>query len=178
MRAALVLLCVAAIAFTQQKEGFGQDPGQGGVASACGPAGVSYKVSMDRSQHGSVPPVAGKALVYFIHDSGGPSGDSMAYPTTKYAVDGVWVGANHGDSWFGVPVAPGEHHVCATLQSSFVDQRVELAHFNAEAGKTYFFRTQLITSRSVELLGLDRVDSDEGEYLIALYPLVVSHPRK
>ena len=50
----------------------------------------------------------------------------------KLAVDGAWVGANHGNSYFSVSVEPGEHHVCVTLQSSLVAQRVELAHFTAE----------------------------------------------
>ncbi len=96
----------------------------------------------------------------------------------KLAMDGAWVGANHGNSYFSVSVEPGEHHVCVTLQSSFVAQRVELAHFTAEAGKTYYYRSELVTSRSVELLELDPIDSDQGKYLIDSFPLSVSTPKK
>jgi hypothetical protein len=93
-------------------------------------------------------------------------------------MDGAWVGANHGDSWFAVSVAPGEHHLCATLQSSFVNQRMELAHLQAEAGKVYYYRTRLVMSGTVELLDFDPIDSDQGRYLIASLPLSVSHPKK
>jgi hypothetical protein len=175
MKTAILFLCLSATAFAQQKERFGQQPEQNRLASACGPAGVSYRVNRDRSQHGPMPPVAGKALVYFIHDAGIEFGGvTFAYPTTKYALDGSWVGAGHGDSWFAVAVAPGDHHVCAILQSSLVDERVELAHLTAEAGKSYFFRTRLILSQSVELLELERIDSDQADYLISEYPLATA----
>jgi hypothetical protein len=179
MKAALFSLCITVSVFAQQIDLSGQQPGQGRLASACGPAAMSYKVNLDRSQHGPMPPEAGKALVYFIHDAGIPFEKlTIGYPTTKYGVDGSWVGAGHGNSWFAVAVTPGEHHVCAVLQSSFVDQRVELAHFTAEAGKAYFFRTRLVMSQSVELLELERIDSDQADYLIASYPLATAHARK
>lgn len=93
-------------------------------------------------------------------------------------MNGAWVGANHGNSYFSVSVDPGEHHVCATLQSSVVDQRVELAHFTAEAGKIYYYRTRLVLSRNIELLELDPIDSDQAKYLISSYPLSISRPKK
>ena len=178
MKAFLVSFCIAASALAQQKVRLGQYADQERLASACGPAGASFKVNLDSSQHGPLPPEAGKAQVYFIHQAGIPFEHlTLAYPTTKYAIDGSWAGAGHGDSWFAVAIAPGEHHVCASLQSSFVDQRVELAHFTAEAGKAYFFRTRLVMSQSVELLDLDRIDSEEGQFLVGSYPLATAHPR-
>jgi hypothetical protein len=59
-----------------------------------------------------------------------------------------------------------------------VDQRVELAHFTAEAGKIYYYRTRLVVSRSVELLELNPIDSDQAKYLIASFSLSVSSPKK
>lgn len=41
-----------------------------------------------------------------------------------------------------------------------------------------YFRSQPITSRSVEMLELEKLDSDEGQYLIAMYPLSISQPKK
>ncbi|MGO8758911.1 MAG: hypothetical protein ACLQG3_12380 [Terracidiphilus sp.] len=179
MKAAIVFLCLSVSAFAQQNDLSQPRSPQGRLASACGPAKASFKVDLDSAEHGPMPPEAGKAMVYFIHDTGiGYGGSTIGYPTTKYGVDGSWVGAGHGDSWFAVAVAPGEHHVCTTLQSSFVDQRVELAHFTAEAGKTYFFRTRLVMSRSVELLELERIDSDQGGYLISSFPLAKAHARR
>jgi hypothetical protein len=144
--------------------------------SACGHENVSFKVKLDESQHTLAQPDPGKARVYFVHDAG--TSITLGYPTVKLAMDGAWVGANHGNSYFSVSVEPGEHHVCVTLQSSLVAQRVELAHFTAEAEKVYYYRTQLVTSRSVELLELEPIDSDQGKYLIATFPLSVSQPKK
>jgi len=145
-------------------------------SSACGPAGISFKVNLDGSQRTLVQPEPGKARVYFIHDAG--SGSTLGYPMIKMAMDGAWVGANHGNSYFSVSVDPGEHHVCVTLQSSLVEQRVELAHFTAAADKVYFYRTRLVLSRAVELLDLEPIDSDQGKYLIGSFPLSVSIPKK
>lgn len=179
MKTAAGFLCLIVFALAQQNELFSQQTGQNRLATACGSANVNYKVSLDQSQHGPVLPQAGKALVYFIHDAGIPDGNPIfAYPTLKYGVDGNWVGAGHGDSWFAVAVTPGEHHICTTLQSSFVEQRVELAHFTAEAGKSYYFRTQLVTSRSVELLELEKIDSDEAGYLFSEYPMATATAKK
>jgi hypothetical protein len=163
------LLCTAAQAV------FAASPQSPANATACGQQ-VSYRVSLDKKQHTPAQPEPGKALVYFIHDAG--TGVVLAYPTTLYALDGAWVGANHGDSYFAVSVDPGVHHVCSALQSSFIDQRVELAHLNAEAGKTYYYRTRLIVSRAIELLDLQPIDSDQGSFLAASYALSVSKPRK
>jgi hypothetical protein len=65
-----------------------------------------------------------------------------------------------------------ESIMCApTLQTSLVyDKRTELAHFRAEAGKVYYYRTRLVMSRAVELLELDPIDSDQGRYLVASLP--------
>jgi hypothetical protein len=145
-------------------------------AAACGAEKSSFKVTLDESQRTLAEPEPGKARVYFFQDAG--TGMTLGYPTTKLGMDGVWVGATHGDSYFSVSVEPGEHHVCATLQSSLVAQRVELAHFTADAGKIYYYRIRLLLSRSIELLELDPIDSDQGKYLIASFRLSVSTPKK
>jgi len=144
---------------------------------ACGPVGTSFKVSLDKSHHDVTPPGAGKARIYFIHDAGTAFGRPVAYPTVKMGIDGAWAGANHGDSFFRVDVDPGEHHLCAALQSSLMPGRVELSHLNAEAGKIYFYRTRLLLSGSVEVLELEPADSDEGAYMVSRYPLSRSKPK-
>jgi hypothetical protein len=168
MKIAFVALIFAASAFAQSPS---PNP-----TAACGPGNVSFKVKLDGNRQTQTPPDAGKARVYFIHESGGTG--TVGYPTTKFGVDGAWVGANHANSFFSVSVDPGQHHVCVALQSSLVDSRVELAHFRAVAGETYFFRTRLVMSREVELLVLEPIDSDQGKYLIDLFSLSVSRPKK
>jgi hypothetical protein len=180
MKTALVLICFSVCAFAQEKTRLGQEPETPRMAAACGPAGTSFKVNVDRSQHGPLQPAPGQALVYFIHEAGVVfgSGRSLGYPTTKYGLDGAWAGATHGDSWFAVPVGPGEHHVCASLQTSIMDERVELVHFTAEAGKSYYFRSRLVLSGSVELLEFQPADSDQGVYLVSSFPMAQSRQKK
>jgi hypothetical protein len=170
MKAVLIAFLFATSSLAQNPSAF---PSQ-----ACGSGDVDFKVKLDNTQHTPAQAAPGKALVYFIHEAGTSSAHPLGYPTLKVGIDGAWVGANRGDSWFAVPVEPGEHHVCAILQSTVVNQRLELAHLQAEAGKAYYYRTRLVMSGQVGLLELDPLDSDQGGYLIGSYPLSVSHPKK
>jgi hypothetical protein len=142
--------------------------------AACGPERVRFKVNRDESQHTLAQPEPRKARVYFIHDAG--TEYLTGYPTVKIAMDGSWVGANHGNSYFSISVDPGEHHVCVSLQSSLISQHVELAHFTAAADMVYYYCTRL--GLKVWLLDLDAIDSDQGKYLVASFPLAVSTPKK
>ncbi|MGA2808346.1 MAG: DUF2846 domain-containing protein [Terracidiphilus sp.] len=168
MKVALVALLFAASAWTQNTPA--------SPTAACGPGNVDFKVKLESTASLPSQPPPGKALVYFIHDAG--TSAVLAYPTTKVGMDGAWLGANHSNSYFFVSVEPGEHHVCASLQSSLVEGRAEFAHFQAEAGKVYYYRTRLVMSREVELLELEPIDSDQGRYLISAYPLSISTPKK
>jgi hypothetical protein len=170
MKSVLVLMLVAASAFAQQKSV--SIPG-----AACGPRNTNFDVKRDESQHTLAQPEAGKARVYFVQDIG--EVNCLGGVTTKIALDGAWVGADQHNSYFSVSVEPGEHHVCANRQAHFAEanQMVALAHFTAEAGKVYYFRTRTFGDQTQALLDLDAVDSDQAQYLIASYPLSVSHPK-
>ena len=80
---------------------FAQDKLTGGAgASGCGEPKTKFEVKMEKSQH---PPQtdAGKALVYFIENDS--QFDSFPSPTTRMGIDGEWVGATHGNSYFTYP---------------------------------------------------------------------------
>jgi hypothetical protein len=176
MKSFLIALLLAAplCAQTTSKVRFVQPPTSPPLI--CASTAVSFSVKKDDTQHALPQSEPDKAQIVFIHDSGGSPG--VGYPTTKIAMDGAWVGANHDDTWFAVSVAPGEHHVCVALQSSVVDYRVEMAHLNAQPGGVYYFRTRLVLSRQVELLELEPADSDEGNYLVHTFPMSISKPKK
>lgn len=150
----------------------------GPAPAACGDLNVSMAVKLDDSQHTIAQPEAGKALIYFIQDTG--LSGKLAYPTTKIGIDGKWTGANKKNSYFSVPLEPGEHHICAEIQSSFLlGYYVELAHLTAEAGHVYYFRTRIFyTQESAEYFTLMPADSDEARFLIASNPLATAHARK
>jgi hypothetical protein len=53
------------------------------------------------------------------------------------------VGAYEHNAYFAVSVEPGDHHVCANLQSNHSAGVMALAHFSAEPGKVYYFRARV-----------------------------------
>ncbi len=166
MKIALIALLFGASALAQEP------PAR--VTSACGPESSNFAVNLDSSRRAQAQPEAGKALVYFTQEKGA---DTFSV-TTKIGLDGTWVGANKNSSYFAVSVEPGEHHVCANVQS-FRGHPMRLAHFTAEAGKVYYFIARTVYgAESSEYLFLGEVDSDEAKYLIASYPLSVSTPKK
>jgi hypothetical protein len=169
--AVLILLSIAA---------FARDPAAVSAAeAACGPKGVNFDVKDDNPQHSGGQPEAGKALVYVIQDIGGAKCIGGC-STTKIALDGAWMGANHNSSYFSFAVDPGEHHLCANWQSHIerLSRILALAHFTAEAGGIYYFRTRAFGNGNEILFDLAPVDSDQGKYFVADYPLSVSHPKK
>jgi Protein of unknown function (DUF2846) len=173
MRSTIALLVFAVSSFAQ-------DPSAISAAeSACGPKGVNFDVKDDNSQHTVGQPEAGKALVYVIQDIGAPNcvGGCL---TTKIAVDGAWVGANHQNSYLSFAADPGEHHLCATWQSHFarMSRVTGLAHFTAEAGKVYFFRNRILGGTGPTFFDIEPIDSDQGRLLIASIPMSISHPKK
>jgi hypothetical protein len=172
MRIVFLFMLFAAFAFAQYPP----------VASpaACGPEKISFNVKTEESQPAPAQPDPGKALVYFIQDDG-PMGNHQ-HATLRIGLDGAWVGAYKHNSYFSVSVAPGEHHVCVNRQSS-ESGLTALAHFTAEPGKVYYFRTQLLAGITTLYptpphLDLDQPDSDQAKYLIASYPVSVSQSKK
>ena len=147
------------------------------LPAACGNLTVNMAVQLTHNASAAQQPEPGMARIDFIQQSGMPV--LIGYPTTKIGIDGQWVGANKKNSYFSVSVAPGEHHLCAKMQSAFLPKDIELAHMTAEAGKVYYYRTRIFDSKYGPIyLFLTPVDSDEGKYLVASYPLAKARVRK
>jgi len=152
------------------------------LTSACGPNKVTFRASEDAAPLSPAVPAPGKALVYFIQDNG-LRGNAQHF-TLKIGLDGSWIGAYKANSVFTVSINPGGHHLCANVQSiSSAAQNLAFAHFTAEAGKTYYFRTRFMAGLSTlypisPYLILEQPDSDEAQYLIATYPASISKPNK
>src|SRR6516225_6869439 len=105
----------------------------------CGPQDAKFEVKTDESQHPTPTPEDGKALIYVVADG---------HLTTIFGFDEKWVGAVSsgisGTTYFFVPIDPGEHHVCAMLQSVLQHRgpRVYVHLLKAEPGRIYYFRTR------------------------------------
>jgi hypothetical protein len=105
---------------------------------ACGNDSTQFKVKTVKKQVPPTGPDAGKALIIF---SESVSGEFATGPVVRFGVDGSWVGADKGASYFAVSVAPGEHHLCAVRQSGAKSDKSSFGEvtLNVEAGKLYFY---------------------------------------
>lgn len=133
MKAALLIFLMASSVLAQAQTR------ETRLAPSCPPDEVKFNVKREKNPHLMGQPDAAKALVYFFDDS--PSLGPFPNPklTTRAGVDGKWVGATQGKSYFYFSVDPGEHHLCASWQT-WLGPRVDVAHktaaahFTAEAG--------------------------------------------
>lgn len=164
LKSSIVVFLLVAAAFSQTNSSI--------VAPGCGAENVKFSVTTDKSQHPAAEPEKNKAMVYFLEDD--DSFESHPLPTTRLGVDGTWVGANHGNSYFYVSVDPGVHHLCASWQSWIgfgMRETGAAAHFTAEPGQTYYFRVRntWLREHGVTRVELTPVDSDEGQLLASRY---------
>ena len=134
------------------------------IAAGCGPSQVLFDVAIDKNQHPLAQPGSGKTLVYVI---------SSVFPTMKIGLDGSWVGANRGLSYFSLSVDPGDHRLCMSMQGDH--KQGSAASFTATAGQTYYFRSSLKEGTGWELKA---VDPAKGLFLIASSALSTSRPKK
>jgi len=142
------------------------------AAAGCGPNEIRFDVKTDKKQHPTAQPEGGKAIVYVIGDASSDHLDfHIGSPTTRFGVDGSWVGANGYRSYFFFTVDPGDHRLCTNMQTKFeklVKNSTAATSFTAEAGKSYYFRTKT-PERPVsgEEVNLVPVDPAEAQVLLA-----------
>ena len=150
------------------------------TAAGCGPSAEMFDVKTTDSKHPVGQPEEGKGLVYFFVDS-------VAAPTMRVGVDGNWVGANDGKSYFFFQVAPGEHNICTEWQSGTFkksSERVgEAMHLAVEAGKAYYLRLQVrvpfnCVHYGCQQMHLELSDEAEGHFLIGSSLYATSQPKK
>jgi hypothetical protein len=153
--------------------------------AACSRVPVEFSVKTDTTQHPTPKPDAGKALAYIIEDQREDTRPCIAgcSDVSEIAIDGTWMGANRGSSYFFFPVDPGTHHLCATWKKGRprAQDRTSLLGFTAEAGATYYFRVKAIAvapPTAYYSLDLEPVNVDEGQLLVAASPLSVFHEKK
>jgi Protein of unknown function (DUF2846) len=175
MKTVLAVLLFATVAFSQ-------DPSDAArAASGCGPSGTKFDVQIDKKQHPTLPPEADKAIIYIFQDAKRDSNArNLGSTTTRVGLDGVWVGANHGKSYFFVLVNPGDHHLCVAQQTMLKTSKPGSAlSLTAEAGKVYYFRADVQEkSEAGPGIELETIDSAEGQSLIANSSLSISEARE
>ena len=142
----------------------------------CGPDEGQYDVSTNKKDHPVSQPDPGKALIYVIEDI-------ERGPTMRVGLDGSWIGANKGKSYFFFPVDPGDHHLCTKWQSNVFKKTAErigsATALKAEAGKVYYFRIQVYErSERDSSVKLEPVEPAEGQFLVSSSWFSTSRPKK
>lgn len=114
------------------------------LPDACGEDSIKFKVTVEKNQSEIPAPIPGKARLVLI-ESLDKHGVIGAAATTRFGVDGAWVGANKGNSYFVVDVDPGAHHLCVNWQAvNTTGRNVGLASVNAVAGQVYYFEAAIM----------------------------------
>jgi len=172
----LMMKAVLAILFFASPV-FAQDRATALAAAGCGPNEVQFDVKTDKNRHPGAQPESGRALVY-VFNASSPVGSA----TTRIGLDGAWVGANRGESYFFFPVDPGDHRLCTNWQSSLkrFSKVGSAANLKAEAGKVYYFRTKIYFEEKSNrpTVKLELVDGAEGQFLVASSAFSTFHAKK
>jgi len=171
-----ILLLSASLAFAAQAKATI-------LPDACGDDKVKFDVNAEKGRSAPAPPEAGKAQIVFIENENQMIGPFM-YATVRFGMDGVWAGANKGNSYFVVTVDPGVHHLCASWQSALprLKKSIDVAKLTAEAGNTYYFAAQVTViptgdSNANINFGLSQLDEDQGQYRVKAWKLAASKPQ-
>ena len=114
------------------------------LPDACGDDSIKFDVNTEKNQPVPEPPPAGSAQIVFVEEQNARTSFQMI--TVRYGVDGNWVGANYGDSYFVANVTPGLHHLCVNSQGD--KKAVGLTSFTAEAGKIYYYEASTTVTRN------------------------------
>jgi Protein of unknown function (DUF2846) len=174
LKVLFAVLLLASSAFAQNQ------PSVSNPEAACGHFDVHFDIKKDSGQH-LAQTEPDKALVYIIQDEDHPD-CIKCDTTTRVGLDGSWIGATHGNSYFFFSADPGEHHLCANRLPQFnvTTKPLALFGFMAEAGKTYYFRIHAIYSSGSGATYSDfgPANPDEARYLISISPYSISHPKK
>jgi len=178
MKLVLSLVLLTTFTWAQDK------PNLANASSACGPISTRFDVKTSSDPAPPVPSDPGKALVYFIEDFHKLPGEWWGDPTMRLGLDGAWIGATKSNSYISFALDTREHHMCVNWQSGAIvpGGYMAFARLNAEAGKTYYYRVQILSAggaaSSAAHINLELADPDEGQYLVASSSLSIWHAKK
>ena len=153
------------------------------LPDSCGKQDVKFKVVTTQTDSPLPSLDAGKAQIVFL-ETEQTDGIALSGVETRPGIDGAWIGATKGNSYFAVAVSTGEHHLCANWQADFAYewQRTSVAPLNVEPGKVYYYRINITHIRTNEIeyhsLDLTPVNEDEGKYLVNSLELARAKPSK
>lgn len=170
------------------------------LPDACGDDSVKFDVKTEKNQPPPAPPAAGKAQIVFIESWVKNMPWIGGSPIVRFGTDGAWVGADKGESYFTIAVDPGEHHLCASLQTvsgRMKKNSIGVASFTADPGKTYYYQFTFTANGHMTMgasgpgvtnggggmnvdysFDFSSTSEDEGKYHVKASQLAISKPKK
>jgi hypothetical protein len=145
------------------------------LPDSCGADNVKFDVMTEAGQPLPAGPAEGNAEIVFIENQNQMI-TPFHYSTVRFGMDGAWVGANKGNSYFVLTVTPGVHHLCASWQSGLekLKKNVKLTSFTAEPGQVYYFVGEIVASRDTLIFNFSELNEDEGKYQVKSFKLSAS----
>lgn len=147
------------------------------LPGGCGDDAVEFLAKQEKGSPAFAGPAVGKAMIVLVETA--PDEQRMQ-TTIRFGVDGAWVGAAKGDSYFTFNIDPGDHKLCASMQSAQSNTKeafTQVASFTAKAGMVYYFESQ-ITTASTPALDLSQLSDTDGIYRLKNWQFVTSKPKK
>jgi hypothetical protein len=160
------------------------------LPDACGNEQVKFDNQLKKNAPAPDGPEVGKGQVVFIETSERPpkigcfNAGVSCNDVGRFGVDGTWVGATKGNSYFAISLDPGVHHLCAVL-----GKKVDAEPLTVEAGKTYYFQleykaegTQYGTPEHPnyqvnEKVEFSMLNEDKGKYRVKASALSIAIPK-
>ena len=153
------------------------------LPDGCGDDKINFDAKQEKDNPGLPTLTDGKALIVFVETM---PNETKVGSTTRFGLDGAWVGATKGDSYFVVEAAPGDHNLCASMQSApsrMKREFTQMASFTAEAGKVYYFEASVNAIRgggkmAIETLVFAQLSEKDGKYRVKAWKFATSKPNK
>jgi hypothetical protein len=176
-RIGLLLICASLLSATQALA-----KSKAILPDGCGDDAVEFDAKQEKENPGLPALAEGKALIVFVESM---PNEMKVQSTTRFGVDGAWVGATKGDSYFTVTVDPGDHNLCASMQSAPSRMKktfTQMTSVTAEAGKVYYFEAavNVVGNMNMGIASFDfaQLAEKEGKYRVKAWKVATSKPKK
>lgn len=126
--------------------------------ASCGPKDEAYDLTIERAVAPEPSAPSEHAAVYFLTKL-----SRLNRASYMVAIDGKWVGALRGDSYFRTTALAGIHHACLWVKH----MRPTLLELNLAAGKTYYVRGHWLKGFARANIGAELINPDEGAFLVS-----------
>jgi hypothetical protein len=154
-----LLLCLPLITATHARAN--------SLPAACGDDAIQFRVTKQDNPPAPPAPSPGKAQIAIIGTLDGGA-------TARVGLDGAWIGAAKGSTYFTYDVTPGEHHLCANAFST----HSWTLPVTAEPGQRYYFQISAFGTESFVHFDMAPLNEDEGSYLLKTLSRSTAIPKK